>query len=69
MTAPKRLWVVVKVESGVPVTAEAYRDERTARRRERLLRKRMHPENDETGIFRIKIGKATITARGPSPAA
>jgi len=50
------LWVVVKVESGIPVTVEAYRDRQYAEMRERRLRKCMHPENDETGIFEIRIG-------------
>jgi hypothetical protein len=48
------LWVVVKVESGIPVMVEAYRDKRYAQMRERSLRKHMHPENDETGIFEIQ---------------
>jgi len=53
---PKSLWVIVKVESGIPVTVEAYEDERSAKAREQVLRKHMHPENDETGIFVVEIG-------------
>jgi len=53
------LWAVVKVESGIPVTVEAYRDRQSAEMREQSLRKDMHPENDETGVFEIqkKIGE------------
>jgi len=53
------LWAVVKVESGIPVTVEAYRDRQSAEMREQSLREDMHPENDETGVFEIqkKIGE------------
>jgi len=53
------LWAVVKVESGIPVTVEAYRDRQSAEMREQSLRKDMHPENDETGVFEIQIEDAT----------
>ena len=48
------LWVVIKVESGIPVMAEAYGDKKSAKIREQYLRKHMQPENDETGIFEIR---------------
>ena len=48
------LWAVVKVESGIPVIIEAYRDGQSAEMREQSLRKDMHPENDETGVFEIQ---------------
>ncbi len=51
----KVLWVVVKVESGIPVMIEAYGNKKSARMRERDLRRYMHPENDETGVFEIPI--------------
>ena len=73
---PELLWVVVKVESGIPVMVEAYRDKQSAEVRERSLRKCMHPENDETGVFEIQIGYATPLAasyathtRSPYPTA
>lgn len=53
---PELLWVVVKVQSGIPVTVEAYRDRQSAEIREQFWRKYMHPENDETGIFEVQIG-------------
>jgi hypothetical protein len=51
----ERIWVVVKVESGIPVTVEAYRNRQSAEKRERFWRENMHPENDETGVFRIAV--------------
>ena len=57
---PETLWVVVKVESGIPVIVEAYRDKQSAEAREQYLRKCMHPENDETGVFEIQIGRTYI---------
>jgi len=63
---PELLWVVVKVESGIPVMVEAYRDKQSAEVRERSLRKCMHPENDETGVFEIQIEHATPLAYGNS---
>ena len=53
------LWAVVKVESGIPVVVEAYRDRQSAEMREQSWRKDMHPENDETGVFEIQIEDAT----------
>lgn len=57
---PEPLWVVVKVESGIPVTVEAYRDKQSAEMREQFLRTYMHPENDETGVFEIQIEHVTV---------
>lgn len=51
---PENICVVVKVESGVPVIAEGYRDYKCALRRERSLRKDMRSDNDETGIFEVR---------------
>ena len=58
MTEDSKLWVVVKVESGIPVSAEAYCSESHAVLREQALRKNMHPENDEVGVFETRIGIA-----------
>ena len=73
---PELLWVVVKVESGIPVMVEAYRDKQSAEIRDQSLRKYMHPENDETGVFEIQIGYAAPLAashathtRSPYPTA
>jgi hypothetical protein len=51
------IWVVVSVESGVPVLVEAYRDEKIAKLRRRLLRRKINPDYDEVGAFAVEIGK------------
>jgi hypothetical protein len=56
---PELLWIVVKVERGIPVMVEAYRDQQSADMREQFLREHMHPEYDETGVFEVQIPYAT----------
>lgn len=51
---PSLIWVVVKVESGIPTLVKAYQDRQSAVIREHLLRNSIHPENDETGIFEVQ---------------
>ena len=55
MNAKKRrkCYVVVKVESGIPVMVEPHATFQRAQACEQALRKRMHPEKDETGLFKI----------------
>ena len=55
---PELLWVVVKVESGIPVMVEAYWDRESAETREQFWRENMRPEYDETGVFEVHIGQA-----------
>jgi hypothetical protein len=55
---PERLWVVVKVESGIPAIVEAYRGRLSAKAREQRFRWRMNPDNDETGVFGVLVGQA-----------
>jgi len=50
------IWVVVLVESGIPVRAEAYRDPKTALKREKALRRKMRQDYDEVGVFEVEIG-------------
>lgn len=50
------IWIVVLVQSGIPVLAEAYRDQKTALKRERALRRKMRPDYDEVGVFEVEIG-------------
>jgi hypothetical protein len=54
---PESLWIVVKVESGIPVTVEAYRDRLSAEMREQCWRERMNPDNDESGVFEVQMGQ------------
>jgi len=49
------LWVVVEVQSGIPVEVKAYRNKRSAVRREQFLRKRMRPDYDEVSIFEVEV--------------
>ena len=53
------VWVVVFVMSGVPVLVEAYRDKKSAKKREQFLRKSMRLDYDETGLFEVPIGYVT----------
>lgn len=52
------LWVVVKVESGIPVLTEIYPNSKNARTRLLELRKEMNEDRDETALFMWKPGKA-----------
>lgn len=49
------IYIIVEVQSGIPVEAKAFRYERSAIKHEKLLRKHMNLDNDETGIFEVKI--------------
>jgi hypothetical protein len=51
------IWVVVLVQSGVPVLVEAYFDEKNAEIREQALREDINPDYDEVGLFEVKIGE------------
>jgi len=53
---PEVVWIVVLVRSGVPILAEAYQDEETAKRREQFLREDINSDYDETSIFEVEIG-------------
>jgi len=64
---PELLWVVVKVESGIPVGVEAYGDARSALAREREWRKGMNPDNDETGVFPAEVGQGPGACRAIRP--
>jgi hypothetical protein len=49
------IWVVVTVAAGIPVSVQGFRQREAARKHERRLRKHMHPENDETGLFAVDV--------------
>jgi len=53
------LWLVVIVESGIPACAEAYRDRRSAKRRECQLWKDMNENDDAVGVFQVQVGRPT----------
>lgn len=48
-------WVVVKVESGIPVIVQTFSRLEDAERQEDEWRLRMNPDNDETGIFEARV--------------
>lgn len=52
---PNQLWIVVKVESGIPVTAEGYGARAAAKRREATLRRRMREAYDSVGTFELAV--------------
>ena len=46
-----RLWVVVKVHSGIPICVELFQDEEGAWELERQIREDINPEYDEVDVF------------------
>ena len=46
-----KLWIVVRVHSGIPVFAEIFKEESKAWEMEKQLRKEINPEYDEVGVF------------------
>ena len=54
-SASKKMWVVLKVERGVPVMIDAYRDKRSALKRERFLNQHLRPERDEVKLIELKV--------------
>ncbi len=54
----KRLWVVVKIERGVPVMIDAFRDKRSAKTRAEFLRLHMRPDVDRVELFPIELEKS-----------
>jgi hypothetical protein len=49
------LWIVVAVESGIPVVVKGFRSKDRADELALKLRKDSNPEDDEVAIFRIGI--------------
>jgi len=49
------LWILVEVRSGIPASVEVFTDRQLAEIRESRLRKKLNLDNDETGIFPVKV--------------
>ena len=49
------IWVVVEVESGVPVLAEVFQEKDLAERRQQELRSEMREDYDEVGLFQTTV--------------
>lgn len=60
------VWVVVQVAAGVPVSVAGFPTYGQARNCEKRLRLRIHPENDEVGIFRMPLPQSVAQARAAS---
>jgi hypothetical protein len=59
----ERIWLAVLVERGFVSEIEAYRDEASARRRERSWRRQMNPDYDETGLCDVVINESQMKHR------
>ncbi len=55
MPKSKKVWVVVHVASGIPAEVKTFADGRAAARQKRRWRKKINPEDDEVGVFRVRI--------------
>lgn len=55
MQTRQTLWIVVLVESGIPVLVEAYRFSQVAMEREQELRGELNPDDDEVAVFEVEI--------------
>jgi len=49
----EKKWIVVVVQSGIPIAAEAFYNYSTAKRQEIEIRKYLNLDSDETCIFDI----------------
>ena len=52
---PARLWLVVKIERGVPVMIDVYSSKRSATQREKFLRRHMRADIDDVACLDIKL--------------
>lgn len=51
----EKLWVVVAVESGIPVIVEGFRSKDQAHKLASRLRRDSNPEEDEVAVFQIGV--------------
>ena len=58
----QKIWVVVRVQRGFVSDIRAFRERELARRQERLWRRRMNRDYDETGISEVIVNTAAIPA-------
>lgn len=50
-----RYWVAVRVWRGFPVEAKAFRKKVYANRQERIWRRKINPDYDETGVLSLSF--------------
>ncbi len=48
-------WIVVEVQSGIPVSVRNFPDYESADHYSEILRRKLNLEDDETGIFEIEF--------------
>jgi len=51
----QQIWIAVRIERGFPVEAKGYKDRKLAEKQEKLWRKEINLDYDETGVLKIKI--------------
>ena len=51
----KPTWIVVEVNSGIPVEVQAFSNQETAIKYLESLRENLNLDNDEAGIFEVDI--------------
>ena len=51
----KKVFILVEVQKGIPIEVKAFRYKQSAIKYEKGLLKNMNLDNDETGIFEVKI--------------
>lgn len=53
--ASRSCFILVQVESGIPVGVEIFHEIEMAKSREIALRREMNPDNDEAAIFEVEV--------------
>ena len=53
------VWVVVKVESGIPVQVKAFEDLAKAEKRQATWKRNLRPDYDSVGLFEARFDNAT----------
>ena len=56
-------WVAVKVERGFPEEIKAFFTEKTALKQERIWRKQINFDYDDTGVFKIKLSEINTSLK------
>ncbi|MBM3150914.1 MAG: hypothetical protein FJZ96_01705 [Chloroflexi bacterium] len=54
MNGQNGFWVVVDVQSGIPISVSLHPDKESADMKEMALRAGMNPEDDEVGVFYVE---------------
>ena len=57
-------WVVVQVAAGIPVSVVGFMSEKAAHKHELKLRKEIHPESGETGVFPLVLSSSNESNDG-----